>query len=308
MDQGIKIFVHGAECTTCQVSRIKKGFQLLGHTITPYIQEADLIYSNNFWRDQIIEDKKNGLIKGKIIFNILDLAPQYKDNGLLERCNKENQFADAISVISETVKEDCLKRLNQDKKHFTIIYQPIMGVYYDPSLYRKSQKYKYLMAGRCCDPFKRQILSIRAMQTLGISEFQVAVTGSEYPNFGIDLGIIEENELNKIYNNVDFVFVPSQFEGIGLQILEAMACKTIPIVLADLNTREEFLPSKFFPEYLDIHNHIDIARFIELFSPGSEIREAFINRLYYHYKANLEHKFSPIGVASKIIEIYKNIQ
>ena len=49
----MKIFTDGCKQAWCQLPRIEEGFRALGHEITTKPEEADLMYSNNPWFDEI---------------------------------------------------------------------------------------------------------------------------------------------------------------------------------------------------------------------------------------------------------------
>jgi glycosyltransferase involved in cell wall biosynthesis len=300
----VKIYTHGADHVTCQLPRIKDGFIVLGHEITPNIEDADLIYSNNPWWDDIINAKRTGKVKGKIIFNILDLCPHCQDFPM-DRMRAQILEADTITVISETVKKDCLERLNPNL-NYNVIYQPKMGVH--RTEVQNKLNYKVLFTGRINDFNKRSALAIRALSLLGYKNSEVAVCGTENGGFGSYLGVLDEEKLNALYNSVDFVVCTSLNEGICLPMIEAAACGAIPIICKDMSTREEFFPSSLFPEYLEVEpNPQSIAKFISRFSQDNDAKEKFKQRLHFHFLENLEINFNKTFVASKILEIYNKI-
>lgn len=298
----IKIFTDGARCEMCQLPRIERGFLKLGSIVTDKIEEADLIYSNNPWYDSIISEKANGRIKGKVIFNILDLAPHLGRNFPLERLREGLKAADAVTCISETVKKDCEERLGISP---TVIYNPIMDVWKEKPSTQNARKYRFLLSGRLLDPNKRVGLALDVFRALNVNSDEVAVCGPEYPGFGVPLGLVSPDELRKLYNEVDFVMMTSKHEGLGLQVPEAMAAGSIPIVCNDLSTIQEFLPFQLFREYEDVYpNTVSIVRFLYRLLNDDEERLNLKNRLYFYYENKLKNKFTDIGVAKAILGVY----
>ena len=57
------------------------------------------------------------------------------------------------------------------------------------------------------------------------------------------LGRISEKELVEYYNKADFLVVPSIFEGFGLTVIEAMACKT-PVIATNVSGIKDIVNKK----------------------------------------------------------------
>ena len=79
-------------------------------------------------------------------------------------------------------------------------------------------------------------------------EKNIKICGSQNPHFGNYLGIIKDQELNKLYNSSKYVLLPSVTEGIGLPMIEGMICGAIPITCSDNLTAKEFSPPDFICE------------------------------------------------------------
>lgn len=290
-----------ARCQGCQIDRIEKGFIELGHIITPHAHEADLIYVNNPWFDQIIKDKRNGDVKGKIIFNVLDLAPHI-NTFPVDKLISQLSWADAVTSISKFVQNDLEYRTGYKS---SIIYQPIKPVYVTCE---KKYDFKFLSVGRLNDPNKRNYLAEELLSLLSIDERQLVNVGSEPVRYGYNWGMASDETLNELYNSVDFVLFFGRSEGIGLPMIEALAAGKIPIICNDLTTRQEFLPSEFFPEYDDCYpNAVSLANFLARFMQDNDFYEEFRARLLTHFTFNLSYDFSNAGVANKILKVYERI-
>ena len=235
----IKVSVFGADGYTCQIPRIKEGFQSLGHTLT--YDNPDIIYANDpTGYKQSIELKKK-FPNSYLILNFLDI-PWHIPN-----VNKQTELlvkhllekADAVTAISFKVKKDLSKFLN---KKIEVIYNPIKDIYFDKNLKKNNN---FLYVGRANDPVKRISLVKEVLLKMNGEINNLKICGSENPGFGNYLGVVSDIELNKLYNLSKFILLPSKAEGIGLPMIEGMICGSIPITCSDNLTAKEFSPEKF---------------------------------------------------------------
>lgn len=302
----MKVFTNGARHWGGQIDRIDTGFRSIGHEVTPYISEADLIYSNNS-HAQIIADKAAGRLKAgaKVILTCLDVPTHLGDACDAKGITAELAQADAVCTISRfgqwQVKE--LLGLNS-----SVIYNPIKPVSRRPELARKPF-YRFAHIGRRSDENKRATLGVQALQLLGYSEKDLALVGNE-GGWGDYLGVLSDENLNIVYNSVDFVMCCSLVEGLCLPVLEAMAAGAVPVVCNDMTTREELLPPDLFPEY-ELVQPIPslIARFIATYTndEGGVRLAALKERLYRHYLNAWADRVSPTGVAKAILDVYAEL-
>ena len=235
----IKVSILGADGYTCQIPRIKEGMVSLGHIIS--MDSPDLIYSNDpkGYAEALI--LKHKYPKAYLILNFLDI-PWH-----LENVEKQTELlikkffftADAISTISFKVQKD-LKKFYNKKVH--VIYNPIKDIYFDESIKKNNM---FLYVGRANDPVKRIRLAYDAILKTNEDINSIKICGSEDPGFGTYLGIVPDEDLNKIYNSSKFVLLPSKAEGIGLSMIEGMICGSIPLTCSDNTTAKEFSPAEF---------------------------------------------------------------
>jgi hypothetical protein len=299
----MKIYTDGAKHWGGQLPRIEEGFKELRHNITPYISEADLVYSNNPWWDQIIKDKNEGKIKGKIILNVLDVPVHLQDYDV-KKLQAQLHCADAITSISAWTSNSVERYCGLPSK---IIYNPIKPVGYKPEI-REKPFFKFAHVGRRYDQNKRASVGFFAVQILGFTSNDVCLIGNE-SGWGNYMGVINDNDLNTVYNSVDFVLATGKIEGIGLPAIEAMACGAIPVLCNDLTTLEEFFPKNIFPEYHEVEpNPPSVARFIARYINNSEAMQEMKLRLLNHYNKNWMSKFSGYSVARSIIDTYDSIK
>ena len=147
--------------------------------------------------------------------------------------------ADVITTISFKVKKDIGKFY--DKK-IHVIYNPIKDVYFDGNIKKNNT---FLYVGRAFDPVKRFNLVRESLLKIKDGEKNIKICGSQNPNFGNYLGVIKDQELNKLYNSSKYVLLPSSSEGIGLPMIEGIICGAIPITCSDNLTAKEFSPADF---------------------------------------------------------------
>ena len=225
---------------------IKQGFIKLNHTVTN--NEPDLIYSNDptGYQDAIFLKQKHPNVR--LILNILDI-PWHFPNIKNQTINLVNRFlnkADIITTISFKVKKDIAQFLSETKnKKVKVIYNPTKDVYLNKDTKKENE---FLFVGRANDPIKRFQLIKQCLEKTSNGEKNIKICGQEDPNFGNFLGYVSDKELNKLYNSSKFVLLPSKAEGIGLPMIEAMICGSIPVACSDNETAKEFLPKDFICE------------------------------------------------------------
>ena len=274
---------------------IKEGLTELGHEISNH--EPELIFANDPIGYQDATFLKMQYPKAQLILNVLDIPWHFP--------NIENQFkfmikrffskAENITAISFKVKKDLSKFFNEDEhKKISVIYNPSKDVYYDQTIEKNNT---YLYVGRANDPIKRFSLVKESLIALENGSKNLIICGTENPNFGNYLGHVSDKKLNNLYNAAKYVFLTSKAEGIGLSMIEAMICGTIPIVCSDNETAKEFLPSQFIcdPNANSIVNYIKKTN-----EDYKKKREEIIN-LGNNYK----EKFKKTNIAKNILNLKK---
>ena len=238
----IKVSILGADGYVCQIPRIKEGMEALGHVLSE--ESPDLIYSNDpsGYNKALLLKKKYP--KAYLILNFLDIPWHISNIQKQTESLVKNYFlkADVITTISFKVKKDISKLYN---KKIHVIYNPIKDVYFDENI-KKNNIFFYV--GRASDPVKRFNLVRESLLKIKDGVKNTKICGSQNPNFGDYLGIIKDQELNKLYNASKYVLLPSSAEGIGLPMIEGMICGAIPITCSDNLTAREFSPPDFICE------------------------------------------------------------
>lgn len=221
-----------------QISRIEQGFISLGHEIID--ENPDLIYSHDFTQiDQAYEFKQKHP-NAKYLQKVLDL-PIHLFNTQFFDLNKTKEKvlrSDLILSNSNTIKNNIKKYLELNS--FTV-YDAIKDV----KNINLVKDINFLYVGRCNDPNKRFYLIKETFKLLNIPQEKITIVGPDNPYFGNYKGIVDDEELNNLYNKSKYILFPSYIEGIGLPPIEGSICNAIPILCSDNETAYEFLDQRF---------------------------------------------------------------
>ena len=286
----IKVSILGADGYVCQIPRIKEGMEALGHVLSE--ESPDLIYSNDprGYNKALLLKKKYP--KAYLILNFLDMPWHISNIQKQTELLVKNYFlkADVITTISFKVKKDISKFY--DKK-IHVIYNPIKDVYFDENI-KKNNIFFYV--GRASDPIKRFNLVRESLLKIKDGVKNTKICGSQNPNFGDYLGIIKDQELNKLYNASKYVLLPSSAEGIGLPMIEGMICGAIPITCSDNLTAREFSP----PDFICEPYPQSIVNKIEELNKEYEAKRKIALEFGKKYKIQFDKK----NIAKNIINIF----
>ena len=286
----IKVSILGADGYVCQIPRIKEGMEALGHVLSE--ESPDLIYSNDprGYKKALLLKKKYP--KAYLILNFLDMPWHISNIQKQTELLVKNYFlkADVITTISFKVKKDISKLYN---KKIHVIYNPIKDVYFDENI-KKNNIFFYV--GRASDPVKRFNLVRESLLKIKDGVKNTKICGSQNPNFGDYLGIIKDQELNKLYNASKYVLLPSSAEGIGLPMIEGMICGAIPITCSDNLTAREFSP----PDFICEPYPQSIVNKIEELNKEYEAKRKIALEFGKKYKIQFDKK----NIAKNIINIF----
>ena len=288
----IKISIFGADGYTCQMPRIKEAMQSLGHILSE--DSPDMIYSNDPTGYEKAMCLKKKFPSSFLIFNFLDVPWHMPNVDKQTKLLVEHFLAksDAVTAISYKVKKDLAKFL--DKK-IEVIYNPIKDVFYDESIKKNNT---FLYVGRANDPVKRTNLLKQAFSKTVNGIIDIKICGSEDPGFGTYLNVVSDQELNKLYNSSKYLLLPSKAEGLGLTMIEAMICGSLPIACSDNETAKEFLPKDFICE----PNSQSILDKIEELNKEYDVKR----KLALEYGKKYKIQFDKMSIAKKILGIFNS--
>jgi len=282
----IKVSILGVDGYVCQIPRIKEGMKALGHILSE--ESPDLIYSNDSrgYEKALLLKKKYP--KAYLMLNFLDIPWHMPNIQKQTESLVKNYFlkADVITAISFKVKKDIGKFY--DKK-IHVIYNPIKDVYFDENI-KKNNIFFYV--GRTLDPVKRFNLIRESLLKIKGGVKNIKICGSQNPNFGNYLGIIKDQELNKLYNSSKYVLLPSVSEGIGLPMIEGMICGAIPITCSDNLTAKEFSP----PDFICEPNAEAIVKKIEELNKEYRVKRELALEFGKKYKTQFNKKNIAINI------------
>ena len=282
----IKVSILGADGYVCQIPRIKEGMEALGHVLSE--ESPDLIYSNDPRGYEKALFLKKKYPKAYLILNFLDMPWHIRTVQKQTELLVKNYFlkADVITTISFKVKKDIGKFYD---KEIHVIYNPIKDVYFDENI-KKNNIYFYV--GRALDPVKRFNLVRESLLKIKDGVKNTKICGSQNPNFGDYLGIIKDQELNRLYNASKYVLLPSAAEGIGLPMIEGMICGAIPITCSDNLTAKEFSP----PDFICEPNSQAIANKIEELDKEYGMKRSLALEFGKKYKTQFNKKNIAINI------------
>ena len=288
----IKISIFGADGYTCQMPRIKEAMQSLGHTLSE--DSPEMIYSNDPTGYEKAMRLKKKFPSSFLIFNFLDVPWHMPNVDKQTKLLVEHFLAksDAVTAISYKVKKDLAKFL--DKK-IEVIYNPIKDVFYDESIKKNNT---FLYVGRANDPVKRTNLLKQAFSKTVNGIIDIKICGSEDPGFGTYLNVVSDQELNKLYNSSKYLLLPSKAEGLGLTMIEAMICGSLPIACSDNETAKEFLPKDFICE----PNAQSILDKIEELNKEYDAKR----KLALEYGKKYKIQFDKMSIAKKILSVFNS--
>jgi len=274
---------------------IKEGFIKLGHEISN--NNPDLIFANDPMGYQDATFLKMQYPKAQLILNVLDIPWHFPniENQIKTMIKRFFSKADNVTAISFKVKKDLAKFFDPNaREKIEVIYNPIQDVNYDKKI-KKNNSFLYI--GRANDPIKRFNLVRESLSKIKEGNKNIIVCGIENPNFGNYLGHVSNEKLNILYNEANFLFLPSKAEGIGLSMIEALVCGTIPITCSDNETAKEFLP----PEFICEPDPVSIVNYIEKINKDYEKNRESALKLGKKYK----EQFNKINIAKNILGIKK---
>ena len=257
----MRIFCAGSEGYCNQIHHIREGFKTIdGIEVVDNYKIADTIYCNdpNSYNSDYRKYNKGAII----IYTVLDIPVQILDptkyntskypqihwpwprnydlEGLTQKLKND---CDIVATICNSVTQQVKEFCGIDAK---TVFNPIKPVSflnlpsYQKVRNRRGEHYKYLFCGRIADPAKRSNLIISTLGMLGETPDKLAVVGNESIGFGDNLGVLKDDELNLVYNSVEYLFLPSIFKSVSLPGLEACVTHVKPIVCDDDACSAEF--------------------------------------------------------------------
>ncbi len=230
----------------------------------------------------------------KLIFTVHDLIhekfgeTQHYQN--LANKKKENiEKADAIIVISENTKKDILQiypTIRHEKIHVNYLAQSITD--YNSTKISLPDKYILFVGSRSF--YKGFDIMLEAFAQIGQQNTNLFLlcTGSETFNtneekkiskLGLKDVIIHKSlgisELRYAYENSEMFVFPSNYEGFGIPILEAFACKT-PVIISNSSSLPEIAGNAAL--VFEKNNKEDLAIKMNLLLSNTSLKNEMIEK------------------------------
>jgi glycosyltransferase involved in cell wall biosynthesis len=229
--------------------------------------------------------------------------------------------ADRIIAVSEASRSDIVQHLNiPPTRHNSVkvIYNGVAPIFTpDPAPANNPAQTRTLLYVGRSDPYKNLPLLIEAFsQACPKAPFpiQLKILGPPDPRYpeasqrvkelGLEasitwVGYQGSNALVKAYREAAAVVLPSQYEGFGLPVVEAMACGT-PMICSDIPVLKEIGGQAAV--YAPLGNSTELANSILRVLTDAELRRTMIQR-------GLEQArlFTWTGAARKTIDLYTEL-
>ncbi len=227
--------------------------KILRYLPVPLKIDSTFIFHSTYYR----------LCKNKRAINFLtvhDFTYEYFKHGIAKwiHCyTKHNAIkkADYIICISDNTKNDLLKFIpNVNPQKIYTIYNGVGNSFrmLDKRHRYNNNKEKYLIYIGGRDKYKNFNL---ALKTSKITNIKLYIIGKKLSKKEIvtiensigknycDLGFIEDNELNFIYNNGFALIYPSSYEGFGIPVIEAQKAGC-PVIAMNRSSIPEIIGNK----------------------------------------------------------------
>lgn len=270
-------------------------------------------FYSNYYFDALKSNSKT-----KLVFTVHDLIHEkfgennhYKD---LAKKKKENiDRADAIIVVSENTKKDLLEvyaNVNPDKIHVNYLAQSITD--YKSTKTSLPNKYVLFVGSRSFYKGFDSMLHAFARIRNQNPDLQLLCTGNE--SFNVEehqklskLGLtnyitrkaLSVSELRYAYENAEMFVFPSNYEGFGIPILEAFACKT-PVIISNSSSLPEIAGNAAL--VFEKNNNEDLAMKMNLLLSNPNLKNEMIQKGIAR-----EKEFSWDNHYQNTLAIYKSV-
>lgn len=224
------------------------------------------------------------------------------------------KWSDQIITDSQFSSEEIQKYTNAKKEKIHVVP---LGVDQKQVQNKERVAGKFFLSVGTILPHKNLLGLIRAFHIIlqqGYTEYKLCVVGQKHSTREIDaflasepalarqisfLGVVEEEDLERLYSTATALVFPSIYEGFGFPPLEAMS-RGCPIVVSKIASLPEVCGES--AEYVDPYDPQDIARGMVSIISDSQLREERVRR-----GLQRSHLFSWRKTAEKHIEIMEQM-
>jgi len=232
-----------------------------------------------------------------------------------------SEHANKIIAVSEQTKKDLINLFNVDETKIEVIYQNCDPIF--TSRVSEEEKSRIKSAYKLPEEFllnvgtienrKNSLLIVKALKRLDINTHLVII-GKETPYTQVVKDFITNNNLTSrvhflknvpfqdlpgIYQQASIFIYPSEFEGFGIPVVEALS-SGIPVIAAKGSCLEEAGGNDSI--YVDPNDSKELANQINLIKNNKEKREFMIRSGFEHIK-----NFEDEKIADKLFKLYQNL-
>jgi glycosyltransferase involved in cell wall biosynthesis len=232
-----------------------------------------------------------------------------------------SKHADKIIAVSEQTKSDLINFFNVEESRVEVIYQNCDPIFRSKVTEQEKTRIRhtynlpeeFLLNVGTIETRKNSLLIVKALKKLEDS-IHLVIIGKETPYAQVVKDFITNNNLmNRVHflKNVSFhdlpgiyqqasIFIyPSEFEGFGIPVVEALS-SGIPVIAAKGSCLEEAGGKNSV--YIDPTNSDELADQINLVMNNIEKRELMIRSGIQHIS-----NFSNQKIANKLFNLYQNL-
>ncbi|MBZ4655023.1 MAG: glycosyltransferase [Peptococcaceae bacterium] len=274
--------------------------------------------------------KKEWFGNTKIVVTLYDIIPLIFSGAYLQIESDIKKYAkvldfirvcDAILAISETTKIDAITYAKMDPNKIKVILGGVDAKFKvyptikPPSQYGITKPYVIYTGG---DDYRKNLQGIiqafakvnrflepkyQLVLVGDISKerlYHVAAKAELSKEDLIFTGYVSDEDLVKLYNCAELFIYPSFYEGLGLPVLEAMACG-VPVLTSNTSSLNEISGNAAYK--VNPGNLEEIVQGLLILLKQPNIRNLYRQKGLEHVK-----KFQWLNVAQRTIEVYHNLQ
>ena len=246
----------------------------------------------------------------------------YFDRKIYElKVHYASKHANKIIAVSEQTKSDLINFFNVEESRIEVIYQNCDPIFrsevteHEKTRIRHTYKLpeEFLLNVGTIETRKNSLLIVKALKKLK-DTIHLVIIGKETPYAQVVKDFITNNNLKSrvhflknvsfhdlpgIYQQASIFIYPSEFEGFGIPVVEALS-SGIPVIAAKGSCLEEAGGKNSI--YVDANNSEELADQINLVMNNTEKRELMI-------RSGIEHisNFSNKKIADKLFNLYQNL-
>lgn len=254
----------------------------------------------------------------KIVTTVHDFTTEIYGKGIRRIIHKWQKRravlnSDVIVCISENTKKDLFKYIPEcSSKRVEVIYNGVSDDYYQINVESSISLHVlngYVLFVGHRSGYKNFFKVVEALAKLECLKLVIVGGGDlsvnevELLNYNIGtryshLGYVDNKELNRLYNNAVCLVYPSEYEGFGIPVVEAMKCGC-PVIMAKNSSLAEIASdsSLFFEDTSGLTIADLILKLRDFDFRSSEVKKGILNA----------SKFSWEHTANKYLEIYKSL-